>query len=135
MLRTNSLLIKIGIPIAILTLGIFYYYFNPTSFAFTPQCPFHFLTGFHCPGCGSQRAFHEILHGNIWTGLKHNFLILLAFLVIGYKLYVSFINKSTSKKNNNLLHHNSTPWIILAIVLGFWILRNIPLEPFLILAP
>lgn len=135
MIRVYPLFLKIGIPIVVLTLGIFYFIIDPSSFAFTPKCPFHTLTGFHCPGCGSQRAFHEMLHGNIWTGLQHNFLILFAFLIISYKFYLSYINRSTSKKTNNLLHHNATPWLILALVLGFWILRNIPLEPFLILAP
>lgn len=134
-LRTNSLLLKVGIPFVILTLGIFYYSINPTTFAYTPQCPFHSLTGLHCPGCGSQRAFHEMLHGNIWGGLQHNFLILLAVVIIGYKAYISYTKKSKSKATHNLLHHNAAPWIILAFVLGFWILRNIPLEPFLILAP
>ncbi|NEV93196.1 DUF2752 domain-containing protein [Psychroflexus sp. YR1-1] len=135
MLRTYSLLFKISIPIVILTLGIFYFFINPVTFAYTPQCPFHSLTGLHCPGCGSQRAFHEILHGNIWGGLQHNFLILLAVFVIGYKVYRAYLYKPKSKTTQSLLHHNAAPWIILALVLGFWILRNIPLEPFLILAP
>ncbi|MFD0932933.1 DUF2752 domain-containing protein [Psychroflexus salinarum] len=135
MTRNYYLLIKIGIPIVILALGIFYYTVNPTTFAFTPKCPFHLFTGYHCPGCGTQRALHDILHGNIWTGLQHNFLILLAVLIIAYKFYVSYINSTNSKPTKNLLHHNAAPWLILAFVLGFWILRNIPLEPFLILAP
>lgn len=135
MTKTNSLFLKLIIPIVLLTLGIFYFTINPNTFIYTPKCPFYTLTGWHCPGCGSQRAFHKILHGNIWTGLQHNFLILLAGLIIAYKFYVSYINRSTSKPSKNLLHHNATPWIILALVMGFWILRNIPLEPFLILAP
>lgn len=133
--RLDSILFKIGIPIVILTLGIFYFTIDPNTFAYTPKCPFHSLTGLHCPGCGSQRAFHEILHGNIWVGLQHNFLILFAFIIIAYKVYVIYINKSGSKKSNNLFHHNTSLWLILALVLGFWILRNLPLEPFLILAP
>lgn len=135
MSKTYSLLLKLTIPIALLALGILYFTINPNTFPYTPKCPFYSLTGFHCPGCGSQRAFHEILHGNIWTGLQHNFLILFAAIIFIYKFYISYINKSSSKKSNNLLHHNATPWVILALVVGFWILRNLPLEPFLILAP
>lgn len=122
-------------PLVLLTLGIFYFYINPNTFVFTPKCPFHSLTGLHCPGCGSQRAFHEILHGNIWTGLQHNFLIILAVFVIFYNFLISYINKSSDKPFKNLLHHNAAPWIIFVIVMGFWILRNLPLEPFHILAP
>lgn len=136
MYRLNhQLFLKLCIPIVILTMGIFYFIINPNTFAFAPKCPFHSFTGLHCPGCGSQRAIHEILHGNIWTGLQHNFLILFAILIVSYKLYVSYVNNSSSQSNQNLLQHNAAPWLILALVLGFWILRNIPLEPFLILAP
>ncbi len=131
----SNLIMKWSIPIVVITLGIFYFSVNPNTFIYTPKCPFHFLTGLHCPGCGTQRAFHEILHGNIWEGLQHNFLILFAFLILSYKLYVSYKSNSTSKPVKNLLHHNAAPWLILALVLGFWILRNLPLEPFQILAP
>lgn len=135
MSKIKSRISKFYIPIVILTLGIFYFYVNPNTFAFTPKCPFYLFTGFHCPGCGSQRAFHEILHGNLWTGLQHNFLIILAVLIVSYKIIMSFIYKSSSNKTQNLLYHNSTPWVIFGIVMLFWVLRNIPLEPFIILAP
>ena len=26
--------------------------------------------GFECPGCGFQRAFIELIHGNIWASIK-----------------------------------------------------------------
>lgn len=133
MFKSNSLFLKISIPIVLLALGIFYYTINPETFAYTPKCIFNSITGLHCPGCGTQRALHEVLHGNIWTGLQHNFLLLFAAIIIPYKLYVS--NKSTNSSKKHILHHFASPWFILAIVLGFWILRNIPLDPFLILAP
>ena len=31
-----------------------------------PVCPVRFLTGLACPGCGSLRALHDLLHGN-WS--------------------------------------------------------------------
>lgn len=135
MLSKNHLFLKISIPVVILAAGIFYYAINPSTSVYTPKCPFHLLTGFHCPGCGSQRAIHEILHGNIWIGLQHNFLILFLIIIASYKAYTSFINESSEKKTENLLQNKVAPWLILALVLGFWILRNIPLEPFQILAP
>ena len=136
MLKVNqNLLLIISIPIALLALGIFYFSINPTSFAYTPKCPFHTLTGFHCPGCGSQRALHQILHGHIWEGLKHNFLILLAVLLICYKIFILFTNSNSSKSPKNLLQHHYAPWIIFTFIMAFWILRNLPLEMFKILAP
>jgi len=134
--KSISILKKISIPIAILALGMLYFNLNPKSFAYFPKCPFYSFTGLYCPGCGSQRAFHEMLHGNLWVGIQHNFLIILALLVIFYKFYV-FYHNSFQKENTvkNILYHNAAPWVILVVVLSFWILRNIPMDPFIILAP
>jgi hypothetical protein len=130
----NQLFLKIGIPIALLALGIFYYIVNPTTFLYTPKCHFHEFTGLHCPGCGSQRAIHQILHGNIWEGIKHNFLVAIGFLFISYKLY-AFYFAGKAKIQIHILQYKAIPWVVIAIVFVFWILRNIPCEPFVILAP
>ena len=136
MKKSISILKKISISLVLMTFGLLYFNLNPKSFAYFPKCPFYSFTGLYCPGCGSQRAFHEILHGNFWIGLQHNFLIILALLVIFYKFYVLFRN-SFQKENKvkNIIHHNATPWVILVIVVSFWILRNVPTDPFIILAP
>lgn len=121
---------------ALVAVVVFYFNFSPKEFNFFPKCPFYVVTGFHCPGCGSQRAFHEILHGNIIAGIQHNLLVILAVLVIAYKFFVFFRNKANPEKSSrNLLYHNAAPWIILILVVGFWIIRNIPLAPFHFFAP
>lgn len=38
--------------------------FDPTEVA-SPKCLFKFATGWDCPGCGSQRAIHALLHGDV----------------------------------------------------------------------
>ncbi|WP_317129911.1 DUF2752 domain-containing protein [Psychroflexus aestuariivivens] len=135
-LSLTKKIVYILTTIASIAIVVFYFNFSPKSFNFFPKCPFYVLTGFHCPGCGSQRAFHEILHGNIIGGIQHNLLIVLAVLIIGYKFFVFFRNKKRPQKSNqNLLYHNATPWVILILVVGFWIIRNIPYAPFCYLAP
>ncbi len=56
-------------------------------------------------------------------------------MVIGYKVYTYGIQLKTKKKPKSLLEHNATPWLIFTLILAFWILRNLPLEIFQILAP
>ena len=114
-----------------------YFFFSPENVSFFPKCPFHSLTGLHCPGCGSQRSIHAILHGEIWTALQYNFLILLAFLVLSYKLFLWLFpyRKKDQKQRKNILYATATPWVIFALIIGFWILRNIPIKPFTYLAP
>ena len=42
---------------------------------FMPRCPIKMITGFDCPGCGSQRALHALLAGDISGCVRHNFLL------------------------------------------------------------
>ena len=39
--------------------------FEPGPGGLFPPCPFRALTGWKCPGCGSLRALHALLHGDI----------------------------------------------------------------------
>jgi len=50
-------------------------------------CIFKKLTHFDCPGCGLQRSFILVLHGNWWAGFKMYpallpILFLFAFLIL-----------------------------------------------------
>ena len=93
---------------------------------FLPTCPFHALTGLHCPGCGSTRALHALFTGHPLQAIGFNLLAVLAVPVV---LYVLIRRPSTDKLRQ--------AWIIafLAVVILFGILRNIPLSPFDLLAP
>ena len=52
---------------------------NPSLSKYFPKCPFYSLTGLKCPGCGTQRALHEIPNGDI-AGAAVVIFILLYFL-------------------------------------------------------
>lgn len=41
------------------------FFFDPATTSFYPPCLFKTLLGMQCPGCGSLRAAHALLHGNI----------------------------------------------------------------------
>ena len=46
--------------------------FPPERYAFYPACPFHALTGWLCPGCGSTRALSAFLHGEMLRAFALN---------------------------------------------------------------
>ncbi|MBD0835726.1 DUF2752 domain-containing protein [Aestuariibaculum suncheonense] len=112
-----------------------YFFYNPLEFNFFPKCPFYSITSLFCPGCGSQRSIHQILHGNVTTGIRHNYLIFLLCIVLGYQLYILVLKMNQRAVNKNILHKSITTKIILVIVVLFWILRNINIFPFTELAP
>lgn len=135
----KSLKIIFYTSLVLLGIGILslYFLFSPSHVDLFPKCPFHSLTGYHCPGCGSQRAIHALLHGRIVEAIHYNFLIILAFLVLVYKAYLWVFpyDKNNKRPTKNLLYSNATPWIILIVIIGFWVARNIPIPPFTYLAP
>ncbi|WP_367276655.1 DUF2752 domain-containing protein [uncultured Psychroserpens sp.] len=112
-----------------------YFFWDPSTYRFFPKCPFYTYTGIYCAGCGSQRAIHQIINGNIIAGLRHNYLLLLLFAVLAYKAILFILLKVYNKSIPNLLHKPITTKIILVLVLLFWLFRNIRFYPFTELAP
>jgi len=118
---------KFIVEILVLLLVSLYYFFNPTVSNFFPKCPFHTITGLYCPGCGSQRAIHDLMHLNIFEAINHNALMFFAFTFgIGLYLY-------SKKKFSDLIYHPKSPLIIFGIIFLFGVLRN--LDRFHFLAP
>ncbi len=123
---------KILLAVLALFITAFYFFFNPIGNTLLPTCPFKILTGLYCPGCGGQRAFHAILHGNFTEAFHNNLLIFVAIPIVFYKIILQ-LNGSTKKDVFNLT--NKGIWIFLSLLSLFAIIRNIPLYPFNHLIP
>ena len=52
--------------------------FEPGKSGFFPPCLFRYFTGLTCPGCGSTRALHQIVHGHFLTAFTLNPLLLVS---------------------------------------------------------
>ena len=89
-----------------------------------PKCMFHQLTGLYCPGCGATRALSAMLHGDIKASLHNNALLFPLLASIAFMI----VKPGISIKRPVAI-------AILAVVLLFTILRNIPVAPFTYLAP
>ena len=55
------------------------YQFPPTEYSFYPRCPFYLTTHCLCPGCGSTRALHSLLHFDVQSAFHYNALFTLLF--------------------------------------------------------
>lgn len=135
MATTRSKIFIISIAIIALAVLSLYFFWNPSEHILFPKCPFYSLTGIYCAGCGSQRAIHQIANGNIITGIRHNYLLMIVFLVLSYKTLLFILNKIYSKSYFDIFHKPLATKIILIVVLLFWLLRNIKVFPFTELAP
>jgi hypothetical protein len=130
-----------GVFTVIIVVACFLFLFNPASSGFYPPCPFHKLTGLYCPGCGSLRASHQLLHGNLFSALDLNPLMVLSLPFLGYSLIsYSMMNSGrlacrAGRRFPQIFLPPILIWMILGVILAFWVLRNIPAYPFSVLAP
>lgn len=110
--------------------SVYLYAFEPGKTGFFPPCMFRALTGLTCPGCGSTRALHQILHGHFAAAFMLNPLFLLA---IPFLLY-AFIRYSVVVFRGGMPRPNALPasyiYALFVIVVSFWIFRNTPFYPF-----
>jgi len=104
--------------------------FEPGKTGFFPVCMFRFLTGYTCPGCGSTRALHQILHGHFVAAFMLNplFLIALPFIFYAFLRYTITVMRGGVPRPNAL--PASYIYAIFVVVVSFWIFRNTPFYPF-----
>lgn len=103
---------------------ILYVLYDPAQYPF-PPCPMLVFTGWLCPGCGSQRAVHQALHGQFGASFQLNALFLpaLIYAAIGFLLPL-YVPKKWPVIRSKFYASNATHFA-LAIIIIFWIGRNI----------
>lgn len=110
-----------GIFLAIVLLCV-YFYFDPSDHFF-PRCPFLTMTGLECPGCGSQRAIHALLHGDLASVWHYNAALFL-FIPMLIVLFVAELLRRRYPRFHDAV--NST-WVVIATgvaIVLWWVLRN-----------
>ena len=103
--------------------------FDPARHAFFPVCLFKRLTGYDCPGCGGLRAFHHLLRGDFWEAFRLNPLVVTALPFLGVWAVRACLRPGKRSRSG------SGPalfwaWLLLAVVVLFGIIRNLPIWPF-----
>ena len=124
--RLTALLIWLSIAIG----ATYLFIFEPGKTGFFPACPFRTLTGFTCPGCGSTRGLHRLLHGDIVSALEFNPLMVLSLPFLFYAL-VRYTAEAVSGRP--LQRHNLDAkyiWMLFGVIMSFWIFRNTRFYPF-----
>jgi len=91
-----------------------------------PVCPFLSVTGWWCPGCGTLRAVHALTHGDLATAVERNVLTVLAVpvLVIAWAAWLR--RTVTGRPRSRWAAPPVALWGLLATVVVFWVLRNLP---------
>jgi hypothetical protein len=105
--------------------GAILFIFNPSQHGFYPICYFHAATGLNCPGCGSLRALHHLLHGHIVAAAHSNALLLLCLPFLAGS-GARMLAQKWRRQPVTLLVRPAWLWMFLAAAIVFTVLRNLP---------
>ena len=94
-----------------------------------PPCLFHQLGGWHCPGCGTGRAMVSLLEGRLLEAVGYN-----PILVLALPLLVGLLCRFRLPARWSI-PGQSLSRLVLLVVASYWLLRNVPVMPFSLLAP
>jgi hypothetical protein len=126
--RREQALLALGAFLLVLFVLVFV---DPRTARLAPICPLHATTGLHCPGCGTGRALHALVHGDLPLALRLNALTVAAIPVFLALALVVVIHPEKPLPIPPL-------WLrllIYAVLFVFFVGRNLPLAPFANWAP
>ncbi|MGM9787631.1 MAG: DUF2752 domain-containing protein [Candidatus Cryptobacteroides sp.] len=124
--RQKHILKKVGFILLILLAFFFLYIyakFDPSEAPF-PKCLLFWTTGVKCPGCGSQRALHSLLHLDIAGAFHYNAALILLLPVIFF-LVLAYLLQDRFPRLYSLSHRPILSWGLLVFILLWGLLRNI----------
>lgn len=123
----KGLKIGIGVAVSVLLVAALYifYTFDPEAQPLFPRCPFLLVTGYECPGCGSQRAIHSLLHLNVGAAFRYNAFMLLALPYIFLGIYLEYFGgKKRFPGVEKFFFGRWAAVVLLIVIFIFWIGRN-----------
>jgi len=98
-----------------------------------PACPFHALTGLWCPGCGSTRCLHALVHLDPAQAMAMNPLLVLSIVpMLVMALHGAGLWPARWQAPVKLFAR-PIPWLV--VIVAYGVLRNLPWYPFNLLAP
>ena len=116
---------------ALLALGAFFsillvlVFVDPRTAPYAPFCPFHRATGLWCPGCGTGRALHALVHGDVLHAVRLNVLAVAAIPVF----LALAIGAALRPERQLPVPPVWLRWAIYALLAFFLVARNLPFAP------
>jgi len=112
---------------AIIVLGIVYFLNNPRDYDIFPKCPVYYFTGLKCPGCGSQRAIHHLLHLDFISAVKENFLLVISIPYLAVGFIFEQIKRPSERilRWRKILYGKTAIIFVLIIIILFCVCRNV----------
>ena len=104
---------------------IILYNFNPAeSSNIYPPSLTRELGGFYCAGCGTLRASHQLLHGNLQAAMRFNPLLILSIPYLTYWIAPYFLKYFYNIQPYTIKHQNIQIIATIIVVIIYTLLRN-----------
>lgn len=113
-----------GIVAMLVIAAVIYYVYDPATTPF-PRCPFLVLTGWECPGCGSQRAIHSLLHLDFAAAWRYNAMLVLSIPYVVLLVVAEWLGRRRQSRLYRVLNSEVLIWSYFVLVVAWWILRNV----------
>ncbi len=126
--RRTQALLSLGAFSLVLLVLVFV---DPRTAPFAPRCPLRWATGLFCPGCGTGRALHALVHGDLARALRLN-----ALAVAAIPVFLGLALRAALRPEERLPVPPMWLQVALFAILAFVLVaRNLPFEPFASWAP
>lgn len=118
----------IFVLVALVVVGgwLFFRTYNPYEHPYFLRCPIKGVTGYDCPGCGSQRTLHFLSNFQLRQAFHENMLIVVAlpYLLLGFAL--EYMPRSKGRERIKSMFYGKVAGLIAAVVIiSWWVLRNV----------
>jgi hypothetical protein len=115
--------------------GVVLYRYSPLEHSYYPGCFFHWATGWHCPGCGGTRCAYALVHGDLPQAAAFNLLVVLSLPYLAMLAVNALCHAVTGRPAFRRHAPAWWPRLVTVVFVLFWVVRNLPWEPFTYLAP
>ena len=120
----RKLVVTVLAVIAVVIGVVVYSAYDPSVSHYFPKCVFKSLTGYDCPGCGSQRAIHSLLHGDVASAFGFNAMLVCSIPFLLLLGFAEFFPKKVPRLRSALTS-TVTGIVVLVLIVAWWIVRNI----------
>ena len=125
--RIKKFLIPAIIIVAVVSLIVVYRNVNPVGSEmskYMPKCVVKTLTGYDCPSCGSQRALHAMLNGEVKEAVLLNPFIFLLLPYLAVLLFTTISKSRFAVKVKPYVQNRKAAYIYIGVYFAWWVIRN-----------
>lgn len=123
-MRDRRMISCVALAVLLGVLAVVYFIVDPMEVRWMPRCMWKVATGTDCPGCGSQRMAHALMHGDLRGAWQANAYALCLLPLMGGLLWLE-ISRERYPRLYRVAHSPVVVWGLAASLPVWWVVRNL----------